>query len=345
MNDRPVRYAIGLLISAVAIWITLARVDLADVADAVVEANPGPLLVAVVIVGVELLVRAVRWRMLLRPMRALPYAHAVAYLSIGYFANSVLPARLGDLTRAYLAGTAFGIRRTSTLGTILVERVSDGMLMLAVVILLGLVVPGGGDLVLPAITLAAIGVGALILLAMSVAGVRRSPIAATRGWAVLERVLARLAEGTLALRHPAGIAGQLGLTLLGFGLAVAILLAVGRSLGMSLSLAEGALVTAGLALSLAVPAGPASVGTYELVGLTILNGLGQPAGPALATVVIHHAVVAVPPTLAGMVAMWLLHIRVTALPSRGDEVGSDADRPMSKHEAVHGREPAEPARR
>ena len=319
MTARVLRYGIGMAISVAAIIITLSRVDVADVADAVVSANPGPVLLAVILVAAEVLVRAVRWQVLMRPMRALPFPVALGYLCIGYFANSVLPARLGDLTRAYLAGTAFGVRRTSTFGTILVERVSDGLLMLVVVVLVGSLVPGGGNLVLPALTLAAIGVGALILVVVSLAGVRRSRVASTRGWALIERFLERLLEGTRALRQPGWLLAQLGLTVVAFAIAVGALLAVGRSVGLTLSLADGALVSAGLALSLALPAGPAFIGTYELVGLTILSALGMPAGPALATIVVHHAVVAIPPALAGILAMWLLHVRVASLPSQGEE--------------------------
>ena len=315
MPARLLRYGIGVAISIAAIVITLSRVDVADVARAVAAASVGPVVVAVVLVVAEVLVRAVRWQLLMRPMRVLPYPIAVGYLCIGYFANSVLPARLGDVTRAYLAGTAFGVRRTSTLGTILVERVSDGLLMLGVVVVLGSVVPGGRGLVLPAITLAAIGAGALVILVLGLTGFRRTRLAGTRAWGMVERFIVRLLEGTLALRHPLGLLAQVALTLAAFVVAIGVLIAVGRGLGLPLSLADAALVTAGLALSLAVPAGPASLGTYELVGLTILSGLGMPAGPALATVVVHHAVVAIPPALAGIVAMWVLHVRVSSLPS------------------------------
>ena len=62
------------------------------------------------------------------------------YLAIGYFANSMLPARLGDVARAYLAGRAFGISRLAVLGTIVVERLADGLFILFVVAVLGLTV-------------------------------------------------------------------------------------------------------------------------------------------------------------------------------------------------------------
>ena len=45
---------------------------------------------------VELAIRAERWRILLGPSAQVPVRSALAYLSVGYFANTILPARLGE---------------------------------------------------------------------------------------------------------------------------------------------------------------------------------------------------------------------------------------------------------
>jgi glycosyltransferase 2 family protein len=313
--SRFVRYGIGAVVSAAAIVITLQRVDLGEVARAMAATSLAPVLLALSMVIAEVALRAARWRLLLLPIRRLPYLTAASYLCIGYLANTILPARLGDVTRAYLAGTAFGVRRTTTLGTILVERVGDGVLMLGVVLVLGSILPHSGNLLVAAVTLAVIGTAAVGLLVLSVAGVRRSRLAGTPMWEAAERVLVRLWAGMIALRQPAGLLALLATTVGAFAIAVAVFVTISSSLGLALSLPQGVLVTAGLALSLAIPAGPGSVGTYELVGLTILTGLGMPADRALAAIVLHHAVVAIPPALLGMVAMWVLHIRVGTLSS------------------------------
>jgi uncharacterized membrane protein YbhN (UPF0104 family) len=245
-----------------------------------------------------------------------------------------LPARLGDVTRAYLAGTAFGVRRTTTLGTILVERVGDGALMLAAVLALGAIVPQSGNLLVGAVTLAVIGTAAVGLLVLSVAGVRRSRLAGTPVWEAVERVFVRLWAGTIALRQPAGLVALVATTVASFAIAVAIFVTISSSLGLALSLPQGVLVTAGLALSLAIPAGPGSVGTYELVGLTILAGLGMPADRALAAIVLHHAVVALPPAVLGVIAMWVLHVRVGTLSSGTTEPLASEHDPASHRPAV-----------
>ena len=82
--------------------------------------------------------RAVRWRIMLSaagaPGRARPVWQATA---IGFMANNVLPARGGELARAYAASRLVPCRFTTALASIAVERVFDGLvivLLLAVAI-------------------------------------------------------------------------------------------------------------------------------------------------------------------------------------------------------------------
>jgi len=57
-----------------------------------------------------------------------------------------LPARLGDVARAFLAGRAFGVSRLAVLGSVVVERLADGVFILGLVVVLGLTVAGTGSL-------------------------------------------------------------------------------------------------------------------------------------------------------------------------------------------------------
>ena len=320
MTRGIIRYGLGVLVSAAAIVAIGAQVDAREVVTALRGAAIGGIVVAVGLVVVEVVLRAMRWQLLLRPIHAVPLRTAFGYLCIGYFANAILPARLGDVTRAYLAGTAFGIRRTTTLGTILVERVSDGLLMLATVLAIGWTLRESASLFGYAALILLAGAAMTAILLLSLAGLRRSRVSGTSWWSLTERVLARLWAGTAALRRARSAIGILLLTVVAFAMAVVILMTVAGSLGAALSPAEGVLATAGLALSLSIPAAPGALGTYELVGMTILAGMGVPREQSLAIVVIHHAVVLIPPTLIGIVATWVFQVRVSDAASAADEI-------------------------
>src|SRR5207237_1064968 len=72
------------------------------------------------------------WQRLLRPIAAVRYVPMLGYLLIGYVANNVLPARLGELIRVHYLGDREGISRASALGTVVVERVVDLVVVVAI---------------------------------------------------------------------------------------------------------------------------------------------------------------------------------------------------------------------
>ena len=55
----------------------------------------------------------------------------LGYLLVGYLANNILPARLGELVRSHYLGDREGISRASALGTVVVERVVDTAVVVA----------------------------------------------------------------------------------------------------------------------------------------------------------------------------------------------------------------------
>jgi len=274
-----------------------------------------------VLVLVELTIRAERWRILLHPSAPVPLRSAFAYLTIGYFANAVLPARLGDPARAYLAGRSFGISSLVTLGTIVVERVSDALTILLVVLVAGIVVAPGSQLAGSAAVLTAVAViGLVAVVVVGIVMLRsgfldRGP--GRRMWAVV----ARVGEGAAVLRRPRGAALILGLTIVPFGVAVGTFGAVAGALGLPLDPVEWAFVLGVLALSTAIPAAPGSLGTYEFAGVTALGILGIGSSQALAATVLIHVIAALPPALLGLAATLILHVRVT-------DIEATADRPM-----------------
>ena len=319
-----VRRLASVAISIVFVVLTLARVDIAGAATSLGRVAPLGLVVAIALTGLELVLRAERWRRILRPFAPIGLRSALAYLSIGYFANTLLPARLGDVARAVLAGKAFGVPRLRILGTILLERVADGLVILAIVTVLALALPEARPLLETARLIALIGAGGALALAVAVLLTHRTAVAATRLAALTRDVIARLAEGLEALRRPAGVAVFGALTVIAFFLAAAALLVVADALGIVLSPQQGVLVMGALALSTAIPAAPGSIGTYEFVGLTTLTGLGVAPDPAIALVVLVHLVATLPPALAGLAATAVLHLRVVDLTRTDDTVRTEA---------------------
>jgi glycosyltransferase 2 family protein len=313
LKSSRLRLVVGLAISILFIGLTLSRIDINRVAAAIVSAAPLGLLVGVALVCAEVWIRAYRWQLLLNGIRPVRYLLALAYLYIGYFANSVLPARLGDVARAYVGGSVLGTGRLPTLGTIVIERVTDATLTLLIVIFLGLLRPAASQLSGNALLLGGLAVGGLAVLLVGVVLVRRGAFARFRLVQLGLDLLARIAAGGAALRSPVKAVTFVGLTLVGFSTAILAYSSIAAAVGLHLSLIEAAIVMAALALSTAIPAAPASVGTYEFIGLSVLVQLGAPPDAALASVLLIHVFVTVPSALAGLIATWILHVRVSSL--------------------------------
>jgi hypothetical protein len=112
------------------LWWTLHDVALRDVAGHLRQARPLAFLVSVVLATAAFPLRTIRWRYLLQKDRAvLPMVSLWHATAIGFMANNLLPARAGELARAYAARQLTGVRFTAAVGSVAVERVFDGLIL------------------------------------------------------------------------------------------------------------------------------------------------------------------------------------------------------------------------
>ena len=131
-RNALLRGAIGIAISVAAVWILIGSVDVGAAFEVLRKASPIWVVVMVITATLDIASRGARWRVLLAPIAALPYRRVLAYTLIGYLANNVLPARLGELYRSHALGEGEGISRTTVLGTVVVERIVDTVMVVAI---------------------------------------------------------------------------------------------------------------------------------------------------------------------------------------------------------------------
>ena len=292
------RALIGAAISLVALWLVLRSVDLAATRRA-----PPDRRLALDRRRRRLPLRRPRWpgrsagsasSPRSRPCRTSTRSQ---YLLVGYVANNVLPARLGELVRSHYAGDREGISRSTTLGTIVVERVID----LVVVVVDRVrrdprpVRPGrrrerrprrgrGGRAAWPPSSRSASPPTACP--APSGSPPPRTATRRSRSWP------ANLRDG-LRGRRPAADAGR--------GAAAERVL-VGlrdprrsrrraRRSAYELTIGQAALLASGVALASAIPAGPANLGTFELAAVQIGKAVGIPDDDAFAIALIVHVTI------------------------------------------------------
>lgn len=312
-----VRLLVGVVISAVFLGLTLSRVNLEQAAEAIGGAAPAGLAAALVIVLVDLCLRALRWHVLLLGVEGAavrpPYRLAFGYLTLGFAANFVLPARLGDVARAVLAAGTFRTPRLAIFGTIMIERVSDGLTMLALAIVSSLVVASTSELQALTGYAVLLAVGGLVVGVIGWIAISRSALASTRMATIITGIVRRLSAGAGAFRDVRSAISFLALTAVLATTAILVAFTVLQAVGVNLSPIETVLFLSGIALSLAIPAAPGALGTYEFVGVAIVTGLGYTPEQGLATILLMRIITTLPPALIGLIAVWVLHVRPDAI--------------------------------
>ena len=120
---------IGLIVALAAVYYTMWNVSVAELMDSFRRVNYVWLLPTFLLMCLTYVARAIRWRVLLLPVREVRTWDLFSPLMVGFMAG-VLPARAGELIRAYLLGKKFELSFASSLATIVVERLFDMILLL-----------------------------------------------------------------------------------------------------------------------------------------------------------------------------------------------------------------------
>ncbi|MGD0708942.1 MAG: lysylphosphatidylglycerol synthase transmembrane domain-containing protein [Anaerolineaceae bacterium] len=129
------QFWVGLLISAVFLYFALRGQNLGDVWKALQTADYWWLLPGVAVYFLAVWVRAWRWHYLLRPLKKISTRTMFPIVAIGYMGNNIYPARAGEVLRAVVLKHREGVSISASLATIIVERIFDGVVMLAFVFL------------------------------------------------------------------------------------------------------------------------------------------------------------------------------------------------------------------
>jgi len=121
---------LGVIVSAVFIWLALRGLKLNEVIDGLGSANYLWLLPGIAVYFLAVVIRTWRWHYLLKPLKPISVRQLFPTVVIGYMGNNVYPARAGELLRAYVLKRNEQISVSSSLATVIVERIFDGLVML-----------------------------------------------------------------------------------------------------------------------------------------------------------------------------------------------------------------------
>jgi hypothetical protein len=308
------------LISALFLYAVLRKIDFALLWQDVREANylwiiPG---IAVYFVGVW--VRAWRWHYLLRPLKAISTRTMFPIVTIGYAGNNIYPARAGEVVRAVVLKRKEGVPISASLATIIVERIFDGVVMLAFIFvnlpeltrLTETIKIGGFTIQDIAILGTVLFIGALaVFLVAAMFPVFTEKIVR---WAaerfIPERLRSRLLEVTLRfLGGLESLRSPLEVIMIFFTSVVIWLLEtvkywfVMHAFGFSVSFFALMLMNGVVNLATTIPSAPGYLGTFDAPGIAVLQAYGIPAEVATAYTFVLHFALWLPITALGLYYM------------------------------------------
>jgi glycosyltransferase 2 family protein len=303
----------GVLAAGLLVW-ALRGVHLAQVMAHLRSARPVPLIAAVVLATATYPLRLVRWRLLLRdadgrPLPAAPLWHAVA---IGFMANNILPFRAGELVRLIAASRLAGARFSAVLSSVAVERIFDGLTVVALMSLALLasdlppdVAVGGVSVRHAAQITGALGVAALIAALLVVAFPHAAERAVRRllpPGALADRLVALIEgvrHGLSVLRSPSLLAGTIFWSLVIWLVNALAFYVAFKAFGIQVGLLGALLMQGVLVFGIAVQLTPGFLGQFEAAIVAALALYGVPRDLATSYAIAYHATTFLPIILLG----------------------------------------------
>ena len=310
------QFWLGLVISGVFLYLALRGLRLQDVWNAMQGANYIWLIPGVIVYFIGVGVRAWRWQYLLRPVKRIPFKQSFEIVTIGYMGNNIFPARLGEVLRAVVLKRREDVPISASLATIIVERVFDGVVMLAFVFLnlsaLGRIQGSSGfigSIQSLAVWGAAIFLGVLAIFLLAAMFPEQSKRIVT--WFAVRLVPVRFRDDLLgiafkflggleALRSPRE-------ALMIFITSVIIwLLETGKywfvmhAFDFEVSFFALMLMNGIVNLATTIPSAPGYVGTFDAPGIAVLEAFGIPKATAAGYTLVLHVALWFPVTALGL---------------------------------------------
>lgn len=284
----------GLVISVLAIYLLSKIVDWQQVGVVLTTISPVYILVTVVLTLAFIFVRSIGWRVLLQEKISLK--ESFLGICVGYLVNNILPLRAGEVARGFLIGKRSGLGTLNVLSTIVIERMFDlafAAVWLLVTLPLALQLDWAKTVAIITLIVIISGFALLYVAALNRHHINRWMDALGRkaGWfdKKIKPLLNSLMEGLAVITD----LRRFLISLISVGLSwfVAVLAYGFVLMGFvkGAPLWWGAFTNSMLAMGIALPAAPASLGVFEGAIVGALSILGIDYNTALGYGLFMHA--------------------------------------------------------
>ena len=310
------RGALGILLSAAFLYFAFRGIALAEVVAQVRRANVGLLLLSAVAATCIFPLRALRWKPILDPIApGLPFSRLWSATAIGMMINNVVPARAGEVARAYaLSRSTPQVPFPAAFASLAVDRLFDAVVVLLLMLaaMLDPAFPRGATFMDRPVasyatffllfTLAAVAaLYAIVLLPGRVLRLyelvarRLAPRFEARG----RDALVSLSNGLSVLRTPRRFVAVFAWTLLHWLVNALAFWIAFKAVGVDSPFSAALFLQGIIAIGVSIPQAPGFFGVFETFGKYGLGIYGVPPDTAVTWAIGFHFLSYVPITVIG----------------------------------------------
>jgi len=313
------KFWIGIAISLFFMVLLFRKIDLRLLGIALRSADYRFIFMAICFTFFSYFLRAVRWRYLLISDKIISLSSLYPATIIGYMANNLLPARLGEFVRAYTLARREQLETPAVFASLVIDRLFDGftVLLLLLVTLFTLRLPVGMEDAARALKtggaimfLLYCGVMLFLYLlkrqtmrTLSVVGYILKPFPKRFSDKIIP-LLGSFIGGIRLSRRVSHVAALLATSA---GIWLFCLLPVDmtlRSFNIHLPLTASMFILILLVFAVMVPASPGFIGTYHYACYMGLSVFGIPETTSVSIALIMHGTAFFPVIIAGFYYLW-----------------------------------------
>ena len=308
-----------LVLLRIAVWVLVAacvvvfarRLDWNQVSHAFQGVDLGLALLATLVCVPCTSLQGLRWASLVRGIRRVPRGTPVAAIYVGQAASAFLPMRAGEAVRTELLARATGIPRATALGTVALDHSVNGVVMFAFAALLPALLPVPRWMAI----VVWLGMAGAVALVLTFLWLAKHPESMPSGR--IANAVARARSGLMAARNPRAVALAAMFSAFAWSLEIVVTLLALAAFHLPHGLPQAMGVIFGVNLALAIPAPPASLGSFELGAGTALVAFGGDPGHAAAFAIGLHAIQLLPTLVMGGLMATNFRKPVPAIPPAG----------------------------
>ena len=331
------KFWLGVGVSIFFMALLFRKIDFNQLWSALVAVDYRYILLAVVCTFASYLLRAVRWHYLLIPEKNISLSSLYPATIIGYMANNVLPARLGEFVRAYILAQREGLPTPTVFASLVIDRLFDGFTVMLILLftLFTLRLPQG--LAEAETVLRTGGIVTFVLYSGVVAFLfllKRQTMRTLKWTGVLlkplpqrltDRIIPLLGSfiGGIRMSSKGGhIAAILVSSLFVWVFCIIPVHLVLRGFGINLPITASMFILVLLVFAVMVPASPGFIGTYHYACFKGLSAFGIAESTSVSIALVLHSTAFFPVIIAGAYHLWRGRMSLGMLTSAGIEKNS-----------------------